>query len=175
MRTVLSTALIVAAVAAGSISFEDPQYSFDHYVADFRLNIATTELPQRKAVFEAELARVRAHNKKNLGWKEAINQFSHWTAEEKRKSSFGRNKNMARVHGDNLKSQQPLPANFQLRPVSELPQSVDWRDKGTIVNLFPILLNWTKPRPMHHHRRRFGRERSRLLRILLGFCLHGDN
>jgi len=84
----------------------------------------------RKQLFEQERRRVLEHNQKNAGWKEGLNQFSVMTAEEKKKY-FGRNKNMAAKQGT-LRAQQSLPADFKLRPVSELPASVDWREKGNV-------------------------------------------
>ena len=62
------------------------EYNFDNYVADFGLSLSSQEYDYRKGIFDTELLRVKAHNKKNLSWKEGINKFSMLTTEEKRVS-----------------------------------------------------------------------------------------
>src|SRR5690606_24705801 len=69
--------------------------------------------------------RVRDHNSKGLSWKEGINKFSAFTPEEM-KAYQGRTKN---VLATKLKTP---PSDFVLKPLSELPQSVDWRTKGVV-------------------------------------------
>jgi len=77
----------------------------------------------RHALFEAELKRVLAHNNSNATWKETINSRSHLTATEK-KASHGRKKGkIAR-----RETQMDMPADFELKPLTQLPPSVDWRN-----------------------------------------------
>eukprot|EP00349_Pseudokeronopsis_sp_Brazil_P008591 CAMPEP_0202968126 /NCGR_PEP_ID=MMETSP1396-20130829/13284_1 /ASSEMBLY_ACC=CAM_ASM_000872 /TAXON_ID= /ORGANISM="Pseudokeronopsis sp., Strain Brazil" /LENGTH=344 /DNA_ID=CAMNT_0049694059 /DNA_START=131 /DNA_END=1165 /DNA_ORIENTATION=+ len=97
---------------------------------DFHLSFPAEEVNMRKELFEKERARVISHNQANRGWKEGLNRFSTLTVQEKKKL-FGRNKSMAPKQGT-LASEHPLPGNFPLRPVSELPTSVDWREKGVV-------------------------------------------
>jgi cathepsin L len=126
----LLLSLSAATGLAGKWAIHEENYTFEVYVKDFRLSFPEAELPMRKELFEQERRRVLEHNQKNAGWKEGLNQFSVMTAQEKKKY-FGRNKNMAAKQGT-LRAQQSLPADFKLRPVSELPASVDWREKGVV-------------------------------------------
>jgi cathepsin L len=128
LTNVLLSALFVAAVAAGNIDLNN--YSFEKYVADFNLKFHPSEVSSRRAAFTAEVARVQAHNAKNLSWKEEINKFSVMTKGEK-KAFAGYHKGVARNQAKSLKNAQKLPADFKVRPVSELPTEVDWRKKGT--------------------------------------------
>lgn len=121
--------LSLATVAtAGKMGIHEEGYTFDHYLKDFHLSFPAEELPMRKALFEEERKRVVAHNQQNRGWKEGLNRFSVLTVQEKKKY-FGRNKKMATKEAS-LTSKQSLPSDFKLRPVSELPQTVDWREQG---------------------------------------------
>ena len=68
-------ALAVLAVALGKRPTwrELDNYSFEQYLQDFHMNIPdATEFGMRKVLFMSELARVKAHNAKNLSWKEGI-------------------------------------------------------------------------------------------------------
>jgi cathepsin L len=102
-------------------------YTFEKYVQDFNQNYSASELGARRALFTAELARVRAHNAKNLSWKEGINKFSAMTGAEK-KGFHGRSKGAA--HHQKLTAARPMPSDFEMKPVSALPTNVDWRTKG---------------------------------------------
>lgn len=125
---IVSLAAVAVQIFAGKIAVEDDSYSFETYLKDFGLKFPANEISQRKSLFEAERQRVIQHNKKNLGWKEGLNHLSVYTAKEK-KAFFGRNKNMAKS-SDKLSTQKTLPADFKMKPVSELPANVDWRDAG---------------------------------------------
>jgi hypothetical protein len=120
----LLTALFAATVAAGNIDLNT--YTFEKYLSDFGLKFHPSELDARRATFSTELARVKAHNAKNLSWKESMNKHSVLSASEK-KAFKGRHKGAARQHGLTAKS---LPPDFEMKPVSMLPQEVDWRTKG---------------------------------------------
>jgi hypothetical protein len=96
-------------------------YTFDEFVKDFNFDYSPKEIENRRQLFLNELARVREHNKKNLSWKEGINQFSALTAAEK-KVSLGRSKSVAAATKD-LKHVKSLPNDFVVRPVNELPKS----------------------------------------------------
>jgi cathepsin L len=63
-----------------------PAYSFEQYVKDFGKKYHTHEHPQRKALFDAELQRVMAHNTQKPApmWRAGVNQFSDWTDVEKK-------------------------------------------------------------------------------------------
>ena len=122
--------LVVAAVAAAARPTSLDQlkgYSFEQFVQDFKLQYSDSEINQRRDLFNAELARVIAHNSQNLGWKMGINKFTAMTEKEK-KAFMGWSKGVARSHKpQHLKA---LPSDFSIRPLSELPEKVDWRDEG---------------------------------------------
>ena len=67
------------------------------------------------------------HNAAGLSWKEGVNQFSAMTSDEK-KAYMGYHKGVARAQ--RLKTVQP--SDLPMRPVSELPPSVDWRSKSVV-------------------------------------------
>lgn len=121
--------LALAAVAAGRTTWKDLEgYTFDKFVAEFGLKYEPQEYEARRAVFLAELARIKVHNAKNLSWKEGVTKFSAMTASEK-KAYFGRHKGVARQA---LKTEKTLPADFVMKPISELPASVDWRESDIV-------------------------------------------
>lgn len=80
-------------------------------------------------MFVKELERVRAHNAAEKSWKEGINKFSAMTSPEL-KAFKGRSKGVAQHHKPTHRV--PLPSNFAMKPVAELPASVDWRDAGIV-------------------------------------------
>jgi cathepsin L len=79
----------------------------------------------REANFLAEHARVIAHNNSGASWKENINHMSHMTAAEK-KVYLGHTK----TRTGKLQSQKFV--NKSVKPVSELPENVDWRTAGVV-------------------------------------------
>jgi hypothetical protein len=121
-------AVIVTMAAAKPLWHQLGSYSFEQYLSDFKHQYHQSELGARRALFNAELARVQAHNAKNLSWKEGINKFSAMTGAE-RKAYFGRSKGHA--HNQKLNSAQSLSADFVMKPVEALPANVDWREKCT--------------------------------------------
>ena len=128
MMSKLFVAALVATVAA-SKTIDLTNYTFDQYLQDFNLKFHPSEIEARRANFLSEVARVRAHNAKNLSWKEEINQYSVLTHKE-RDAFRGRHAGVAAAQGKMLKASKPLPSNFEMKPVSALPREVDWRTKG---------------------------------------------
>lgn len=128
MLSKLFVAALVATVAA-SKSVDLSNYTFDQYLQDYNLKFHPSEIETRRATFLSEVARVRAHNAKNLSWKEEINQYSVLTNKE-RAAFMGRHGGVAAAQGKMLKASKPLPDNFVMKPISELPREVDWRTKG---------------------------------------------
>lgn len=121
----------LVAVASRPSLEQLPEYTFDKYVKDFRhpWNPDHAEYSDRKAIFEKELNRVVTHNALGKQWKEGINKFSAFSAEEK-KAFHGRSKYANQHHKP--RHQVPIPDSFKMKPVSELPSSVDWRDAGVV-------------------------------------------
>jgi len=124
MRQIL--VLIAAFLAVSARSLET--YTFEQYLKEFNLQYSASELPTRKALFEAEVSRINAHNSKNLSWKEGVSKFSAMSAAEK--SAFlGRSKGVHTAGKKVLKSSE-LP--ITMKPISALPKSVDWRTTGIV-------------------------------------------
>lgn len=105
-------------------------YSFEQFVEDYHHDFKESELAIRKELFRSEVKRVIEHNNKGL-WTEGINKFSAAFPSEK-KARLGHKKSVAR----NFKPKhlQELPSDFKLKPVSELPESVDWRNTPNVVS-----------------------------------------
>jgi hypothetical protein len=138
----VSVLMCVAAVAAANPKWHELNgYTFEKYVSDFNFKFPANELATRKAAFATELARVQAHNAKNLSWKEGMNKFSVLTSAE-RKAYRGRSKGAAHQQKNMLKNAHEAPANFRAKPVSELPANVDWRTKGKYI-FFYLFLSYT--------------------------------
>ena len=73
----LSTIIFASLCAmAASRTIDLNNYSFDQFLKDFKVKFHPSELEGRRAAFITELARVKAHNAKNLSWKESINKYS---------------------------------------------------------------------------------------------------
>ena len=126
----LSTIIFASLCAmAASRTIDLNNYSFDQFLQDFKVKFHPSELEGRRAAFITELARVKAHNAKNLSWKESINKYSAMSANEK-KAFKGRNKGVANSQEKMLKGSKELPADFKIKPVTELPREIDWRTKG---------------------------------------------
>ena len=124
--------LFVAAIAATTVAAKTvdlTNYTFEKFMSEHNLKFPPAEIESRRATFVAELARVKAHNAKNLSWKEGMNKHSVLSAAEK-KAFKGRHKGVARSQNKMLKNARPLPANFEIKPLSFLPKEVDWRKKG---------------------------------------------
>lgn len=105
--------------------YELDEYNFDSYVADFRLTLPSQEYNYRKALFDAELLRVKSHNAKNLSWKEGINRYSMLTAEEKRTSQGLMKRKYPKHIAKNYYS-------YESSSTTKLPSSIDWRDYNII-------------------------------------------
>lgn len=101
-------------------------YTFDMFLSEFGKSYPEHELAQRKALFELSLEQVLAHNAEDHSWKMTINQFSDLTdAEIKAFKGHSGTQQMS--------FSAPPPGFFDnLKSVSELPKSVDWREKGVV-------------------------------------------
>jgi len=122
---------LLAVVAAKTTWKELDGYSFEKFVSEFGMKYQPSELESRRALFTSELARVKAHNAKNLSWKEGVNKFSAMTADEK-KAFHGISKGHLQAQKGSLKHAQSLPKDFKLKAASELPTNVDWRTSGIV-------------------------------------------
>ena len=134
--------LIVVVLAVISVSFAHiydlsllESYTFEHFNKDYGLGLkaGSSEYVKRKAFFEIELSRVKAHNAMNRGWKETINKFSHLSKSEKR-NFHGRSKGVRQAHKlQGLKDSKEVPYDSSKDlPISQLPKAIDWRTKGVV-------------------------------------------
>ncbi|KAJ1416450.1 hypothetical protein B484DRAFT_454287 [Ochromonadaceae sp. CCMP2298] len=129
-KSLIALLALVALVSVSAARVKELNgYTFEMYLADFNLKFHPSEMPARRQAFDSELARVHAHNSKNSGWKETMNKFSVLSAKEK-KAFHGRHKGVASAQGKMLKKANDLPADFEIKSVELLPESVDWRSKG---------------------------------------------
>lgn len=134
--------LIIVVLTVLSVSFAHIHdlsalegYNFEHFNKDYGLGLkaGSSEYVKRKAFFEMELARVKAHNAMNRGWKETINKFSAMSKDEKR-NFHGRNKGARQAHklkGVKGTKEVPYDSSKDL-PLSQLPKAIDWRTKGVV-------------------------------------------
>ncbi len=124
-----SKAILVSLIAAAS-AVDLSNYSFEKFTAEFGLDYQPLEVATRRTLFTAELARVQAHNAKNLSWKETMNRFSAMTPAEK-KAYNGRSKGHAAL-SNTLKGNKAIPSDFVMKPLDSLPKTVDWRTSGIV-------------------------------------------
>jgi cathepsin L len=127
---------LVLAVAAAAVPkwHELEGYTFDQYNQDFKLKLVpgSGDYNLRKGLFDVELVRLKAHNAKNLSWKEGINKFSVMTPAEK-KAFFGRNKHIAKNFKKSSKYAQPFDHGKLGKSIDALPATVNWQSVSTAV------------------------------------------
>ncbi len=112
----LALALTVFAAACST------QPSFNEWADMHGKSYTPTERDYRISVYEENVAKINAHNEKNLSWTMGINQFADLTAEEFK----------ARFTGG-----MKAPKRKSLRAVGPFnttanPTSVDWTQKGAV-------------------------------------------
>jgi len=104
-------------------------YSFDSYILDFGKAYSTAaEEAIHRAIYEAKVAQILSHNANtNATFKKGINKFTDMSEAE-----INRYKGKRPAKVDSLLRFIEPPADFManLKPVSELPSSIDWRAKG---------------------------------------------
>jgi len=109
-----------------------PSYAFETYLDHFGKSYDDAkEYSMRKDIFEANLAKVLAHNQDTTKtWKEEVNHLSDWTQEEFR-GLLGYRKAM----GYSSKAERAKRAVVHPTPIipaHQLPALVDWRTKGVV-------------------------------------------
>merc|ERR1712142_1300423 len=124
MKLVVISAALLGAVLASKDAYRDLQF------ASFREQhgkqySSKAELELRRDIFHANLVKIEKHNA--LGtWKMGVNEFSDLTQAEFGAQMTGGYKRMPQ-------SGAAAPAStFKAKSRSELPDSVDWRDKGAV-------------------------------------------
>jgi len=121
-------ALLLLAVLACTVlatSWEQLDgYSFEDYVAEFSKHYGAEEYAMRKAIFDKEIAAIRAHNKDTTKtWKEGVNKYTDATPEE-----------FAALRGYTPTARPTISYNVPhvARSPSALPTTVDWRQKNVV-------------------------------------------
>ena len=89
--------------------------------------------PGSRATFAANLASIRAHNADaSQTWKAGVNEYTALSAEEFKAKVIGRGYN-PRGPATVAAHRSGKPADLSRHvPVSALPESVDWREKGAV-------------------------------------------
>jgi hypothetical protein len=105
-------------------------YTFDAYTKEFnKLYASAAEREFRRGTFEARLAKIRAHNADpTKTWKEGVNHLTDRTESEFR-SLLGYK---PAGPGAQRFSAAPLPAAIRDFDPANLPDRVDWREKGVV-------------------------------------------
>jgi len=121
-------AIVLCVVAVTALNRENPiGYTFEQYVIDFGKTYEADEGAVHRMIFERNVAEVLRHNADpTQTWKKGVNQFTDLSHEEM-KAFFGSTAVQARARRAAM-----APAPFSSVPVSELPASIDWREKGVV-------------------------------------------
>ena len=110
--------LSLVVLALGTCSPLAP--SFEDWSLQHGKVYAPTERDYRNSIYDANVARIVAHNAGNASWTMAVNKFADLTAEE-----FG-----AKYRAGGLRPKTPKRLRFQ--NTTALPTSVDWEAKGAV-------------------------------------------
>lgn len=126
MKLLIALFAVIAVCSAAPKWHELEGYAFEDYVKDFGKNYKGDEFHKRKAIFEAELAKIHAHNKDTTKtWKEGVNHLTDLTEAEYRKM-LGYNQH----YGYNA-----WKGNGQervARDAQDFPAEIDWRRDGIV-------------------------------------------
>jgi len=124
MQLIILALLPALALALGH-SHEQSMFLFANFVKQHGKAYTGAEFLKRFAIFEANLAKITAHNALNLGWKMGMNQFGDLTADEfKAKiTNFGYTPRAIR------RAPNGRQGAFELE---SLPATVDWTTAGAV-------------------------------------------
>jgi len=135
MKVVIGLVLLAAvAVLAAGRDYENVNgYTFEEYVREFGKQYESEQDEAvHRMIFTRNLEEIIRHNSdRSQTWKKGVNQFTDLSTQEM-KAYFGYNAAMA----DARRASTPLASSsssaIPTRPVSELPDSIDWRTKGIV-------------------------------------------
>jgi cathepsin L len=126
------TALFLAFASAASAATPNytqlENYTFSQFLVDFQKEYSASELPRRQALFDAQLARVKAHNAdQTQTYKQGVNKFTDMTVEE-----FSMFKGSKRTSGATLGNEIHYKAHPELvgAMAGDNAASIDWRKQG---------------------------------------------
>ncbi len=112
-----------------SLKIEWPGYSFEAYAKEFNKVYASLEEREaRRAVFEARLAKIRAHNADpTKTWKEGVNHLT-----DRHEHEFRRLLGYKPAKPAFLTATAPVPAAIRDFDFTQMPEKVDWREKSVV-------------------------------------------
>jgi len=112
--------LSLASLASGSGVLRQ----FQEFKADHGKSYSVQEEPLRFKIFQRNMRKIENHNnRKGESWKMAVTQFADLTEEEFREEILG---------GYIRTPQSPHQGLRERSEVSQLPESVDWRERGVV-------------------------------------------
>ena len=126
---IMKVALIVSALVAASLASTLPQdeLQFAKFREQFGKSYHTKSEHQRRfKIFTENLRKYETHNKSGAKWSMGVNQFSDLTEAEFEAQHMGGYKSVPMPSTSTTKKQSPAKRAHQL------PESVDWRDKGAV-------------------------------------------
>jgi cathepsin L len=82
MRLLITLLVAAMAFAAAAAVPDYTGYTYDQFLAEHRQGLRGAPCPARKAVFEANLAKIQAHNAQGRSWYMAVNEHADMTEEE---------------------------------------------------------------------------------------------
>ena len=107
--------------------------NFEEYVKNFSKNWKEGEYARREIIFNSAVAKIEAHNKLyeagTVSFKKGINKMTDMDPKEY-KSLLGYDKKMQQV--DSRLGATLDAAGIKMKSLSELPESVDWREAGIV-------------------------------------------
>jgi cathepsin L len=127
--TILIAALAFASAFAASVP-DYTGYTYSQFLSEFRADSNAAPCPARKAVFEANLATIKAHNAQGRSWYMAVNEHADMTEEEFIASFTMKREGVATASKKQLKHRlsAPRPA-VRFAPAEDvggIPDRYDW-------------------------------------------------
>lgn len=100
-------------------------YSFEQFCKEFVKSYADEEIAHRRAVFQANLEKIKAHNAEYEAgihsWHMAVNQFADWSEEE-----------FSAIRSTRYQSSMQAAHTVEFDSKTPRPASMDWRSKGVV-------------------------------------------
>lgn len=125
---IYASVIVLSLLGAASANLSVEKVTFESFVKQFHPHMTkdSAEWNERRALFQESVSQIRAHNSQKSSYKIGLNKFSASTPKEK-KVVLGRRADMERA----FKPKKLITEHsFEMKPISELPTHVDWREKG---------------------------------------------
>ena len=124
--SIIAFALLAALASSNAMEYEE-------YAKHFGKTWKGEEFARREIIFNSAVAKIDAHNKlysaQGVGYKMGINKMTDMEPKEYN-ALLGYDKKMQQV-GNSLGATLDA-TGISMKPVSELPESVDWREEGIV-------------------------------------------